>query len=678
MEGSVRGTDWAALRVRPGKPVPLGPSVLESGVQFALFSRHATKVWLALFERIEDTQPAREIELAPAQFRFGDVWSVVVEGLKPGALYAYRVDGPNAPTKGHRFDPSRYLLDPYARCTSGDVQHGTGKCIVVEAVAEGPVKRPRIPIGETILYETHVRGLTQHPSSGAEHRGSYRGVVEKIPYLKELGITAVELMPVHQVGRIDLERVNPLTKEPLRNYWNYDPICFFAPMAHFASQGGLGEQVAEFREMVNALHEAGIEVILDMVFNHTGEVDQRYPATSFRGIDNRTYYRVDDRGGYIDLTGCANTVDCSNTVVQDLIVDCLRYWVVEMGVDGFRFDLATILARGRDGQVRTDAPLVERIACDPVLREAKLIAEPWDAAGGYLVGNFNGSRWGEWNDRFRDDARVFWLGNNGAKEAFSRRFVGSPDLYGNRSPHNSVNMITAHDGFTLRDAVSYIHKHNEANGEGNNDGSNNNLTWNFGVEGETDDPLVNTLRLRMQKNFLASLFLSLGVPMLLGGDEFGRTQKGNNNPYCQDNEISWYDWSLLEKNSELFRFCKEVIRLRKENPVFGRGEFLETAGKEPDLRWLNHLGKTQEWRHDDASIAACISGHANGGTVLYIAYNTSLDPIEYVLPQKHWRIRLNTARPSPDDVVPPERAMEILGGNLHVAPKSMVVLTAEG
>jgi glycogen operon protein len=667
----------SSLAVRPGRPTPLGATAYGNGVQFALFSRHATRVWLALFDRIEDAQPVREIELAPEQFRFGDVWSVRLEGLRPGALYAYRVDGPHATAKGHRYDPSLYLLDPYARCTTGDVQNGTGKCIVVEEAADWPGKHPRIPLGETIVYETHVRGLTRHPSSGVREPGTYAGVVEKIPYLKELGITTLELLPVHQVGRIDLDRVNPLTGEPLRNYWNYDPIGYFAPMAHFASNGGQGEQVAEFREMVDALHDAGIEVVLDMVFNHTGESDYRHLSTSFRGIDNRTYYRVDDRGNYIDMTGCANTVDCSNPVVQDLILDCLRYWTIEMHVDGFRFDLATILARARDGQVRSDAPLIERIGSDPVLRDAKLIAEPWDAVGGYLVGGFNGKRWGEWNDRFRDDARVFWLGNNGAKEAFSRRFAGSPDLYGSRTPHNSINMITAHDGFTLRDCVSYIHKHNEANAENNNDGSNNNLTWNFGVEGETDDPLVNTLRMRMQKNFLASLMLSMGVPMLLGGDEFGRTQRGNNNPYCQDNEVSWYDWSLLEKNSELFRFCKEAIRLRKENPVFGRGEFLEAGGKDPEVRWLNAHGRPQDWRHDDPSLALCISGRANGGTALYIAYNTTLEPIEYALPQKHWHMRLNTARPSPADIVPPERAMEVMGTTLHVAPKSMVVLTCD-
>jgi isoamylase len=675
------------LWVHSGWPLPLGAKAREGGVHFALYSRHATRVWLVLYNDIDDLEPAIEIALDPEQHRFGDIWSAFIKGLEPGTLYAYRIDGPNRPGQGYRYDPGRTLLDPYATCLVGDIQRGHGKCVVPPAAIPHVDTWPRVPLHETIIYEVHLAGLTKHPSSGVEHPGTYRGFIEKIPYLKELGVTAVELLPIQQTGKRALDRVNPQTGELLYNYWCYDPIGFFAPMGHYASGGGRGEQVEEFRELVRALHDAGIEVILDVVFNHTAEGEFRMPMLSFKGIENPTYYHVGPDGCYRDFTGCQNTVNCNHPIVQDLIVDCLRHWVLNMQVDGFRFDLATVLMRDCDGRVMDASPLVQRIGEDPVLRRAKLIAEPWDAAGGYQTGRFGGRRWLEWNDKYRDHVRAFWVGNNEAKAAFAERLIGSPDLYeySGRSALNSVNFITAHDGFTLRDYVSYNVKHNEANGENNRDGSDFNQSWNFGVEGETDDIRINAMRLRMQKNLLATLFFSVGVPMMLGGDEFGRTQKGNNNAYCQDNEISWFDWTLLERNAELFRFCKEVIRFRRENLFFTRSTFPRAEegvpahkGADCDVLWLNAAGAPQDWSTRDPSLAMWVNADANGGTYLFVAFNTSLEPIQYRLPEgQRWLLRVNTAKPMPDDFVSVERAPHLHGRrHIRVAPKAMVVLAA--
>ncbi|MBI5093296.1 MAG: glycogen-debranching protein, partial [Candidatus Hydrogenedentes bacterium] len=494
------------LTIAPSLALPLGSHLRGTGVRFSLVSRHATRVWIALFNRVEDTEPVHEIELDPAIYRQGDAWSVFVRGVGAGALYAFRCDGSDAAAQGFRYDPSRYLLDPYARAIVGEPHRGTAKSLVVENDHYWHEDvRPRTPVNESIIYETHVRGFTIHPSSQVEHAGTFRGLIHKIPYLKELGVTAVELLPVQEFGEDELDRSNPATGEVLRNYWGYSPIGFFAPTGRYASEQG--EQITEFREMVAELHRAGIEVILDVVFNHTAEGNHQGPTLCFRGIDNPIYYLLDDQGAYLNFSGCGNTLNCNHPMVREFIQECLRYWVTSMHVDGFRFDLASVLGRDRKGNIIQNAPIIEGLAEDPVLRDTKLIAEAWDAGGAYQVGSFGDARWAEWNGRYRDDVRRFWRGDTGVRGAFATRITGSSDLYqwAGRSPCHSINFVTAHDGFTLRDLVTYTRKRNEANGEGNHDGSDDDLSWNCGVEGETTDPEVNALRQRMQKNFLATL-----------------------------------------------------------------------------------------------------------------------------------------------------------------------------
>lgn len=684
MRGSRCLIDISKLSVRPGRARPFGATPEDSGVQFTIFSRHAVNVWLALFDHPAAVEPACEFRFDPSLHRLGDVWTIFIEGLGPGALYLYRLSGPNRPELGHRFRTDQYLLDPYAGAITGDPSTRAAKCVVIEP-GEGWAhdRRPRIPMSETIIYEAHVKGMTAHPSARTEARaGTYRALIEKIPYLKDLGVTTIELMPVHVCGERNLPRKNGTTGEPLTNYWGYSPIGFFAPDERFASSQVPGAATCEFREMIAAFHAAGLEVILDVVYNHTSEKDDAEPAQSFRGIDNSIYYLLDERGRDRDLTGCGNTVRCNHPVVRDLILDSLRYWVTDMHVDGFRFDLASVLRRDRWGHLQHEGPLIEQITEDPILREVKLIAEPWDLAGGYLVGAFGGEAWAEWNARYRDDVRRFWRGDKGAKGDFALRITGSQDLYGDdgRTPLHSINFVTAHDGFTLRDLVSYNTKHNEDNGEDNRDGLNENFSWNCGTEGETDDASINALRLRMQKNYLATLFLSLGVPMLLSGDEFGRTQRGNNNAYCQDNEISWLDWSMLETNRELFSFCKRIIGFRKENPVLSRRTYFTgkpaKPGSHADLLWYCAEGKAQTWSPDDKSLACLINGSENGGVDMYLIFNPSLEVLTFKLPELPWRVRLNTVNAAPNDLLDANSAPRILPGSSIVAkPKSMIVLT---
>ena len=601
----------SSLTVSPGKPLPFGANPGGKGTQFAVFSRHATAVSLLLFDHPQAPTPFAEIALDPATHRTGDIWHAQVDGAGPGTFYLYRVDGPWEPDRGHRFNPDKLVLDPYVKAVTGSFTWdfadaaGMPKGIVLADDFDWQGDRPlNNPLRFSVIYEAHVRGFTRHPSSGVEHPGTFRGVIEKIPYLADLGVTAVELLPVQEFDELANTRVNPRTGERLQNFWGYDTISFFAPKGRYSAGGSLGEQVTEFKEMVRALHAAGIECILDIVFNHTAEGDETGPTLCFRGLDNSIYYMLDeaDPRRYRNYTGCGNTMNCNHPIVRTLIMDCLRYWVVEMHVDGFRFDLGSVLGRDTDGRIMENPPILERIAEDPVLRHTKIIAEAWDAAGAYQVGWFPGGRWAEWNDRFRDDVRRYWRGDPGQVAHLATRLAGSSDLYlrDGRKPFHSINFVTSHDGFTLNDLVSYEEKHNEENGEDGRDGFGNNLSANHGVEGPTTDPRIECVRARQVKNYLATLLLSLGTPMILGGDEMRRTQRGNNNPWCQNNEISWYDWRLLEMHADIHRFCREAIAFRKRHPAFLRPEFWNGRDSShnliPDITWFTEAGLPADWR----------------------------------------------------------------------------------
>lgn len=669
------------LRCVPGRFRPMGALADNEGVHFALFSRDATRVWLALFDSAGATEPVREFELDSEQYRYGDVWSVYVHGLKAGALYAYRADGPHDPVHGLDFDASQFLLDPRAQAMAGDVPSGSGKCVVVEPFPVDSHRKETVVRSawrENVIYELHVRGFTKHDSSGVVHKGAYRGLIEKIPYLKELGIRAVELLPVHEKGEHEVGRRNPKTGEELVNYWGYSTIGYFAPAGWLATEPG--NQVDEFREMIAAFHEAEMEVYLDVVFNHTSEGNGKGKTLSFRGLGAGIYYQMNWDGSYKDFSGCGNTFNTNHPVVSAFIVDCLRYWAIEMGVDGFRFDLASVLNRDTDGNLHGNSSLVYRIAEDPYLRAVRLIAEPWDVGGAYQVGNFGMPHWAEWNDKFRDDVRRYWKGDEGTRGAFALRLTGSPDLYRDtaRSPLNSINFITAHDGYTLRDLVSYSKKHNLANGENNQDGHNNNLGWNCGVEGETDQVKVLALRRQLQRSFIATLFLSLGIPMVTMGDEAGRSQGGNNNAYCQDNAISWFDWTLLEKNRDLLDFFKAMIRFRAQNPVFTRGVFftgVEILGTgQPDIAWFEPSGEELDWEKSALPMACHIHGEVNAGVDLYLIFNSAAEDVTFVLPPGPWKNRIDTAL-SNHVFLDVDKALELKGKALNVAAHSLAVLS---
>ena len=649
-------TSSPTTSVSVGRPYPLGVSLTAAGAHFSIFSRHATRVWLCFFDSPDDLKPVSEFELG-REHRVGDIWCAHINGVGPGALYTYRMDGPTDIAAGHAFNSATHLLDPYAKAVIGDIPLGKGKCVVTAIHERWENNRPHTPIQQTIVYEMHVRGYTRHESATVMAPGTYKGLIEKIPYLKELGITAVELLPVQECGEGNIGREDPDTGKPLVNYWAYNSISFFAPLRRYAQDTSLTGYLDEFRSLVDAFHREGIEVYLDIVFNHTAEGGANGPALSFRGIDNSIYYLLAHHGEYVNYSGCGNTVKCGQPVVADFVIDCLRYWVSEMHVDGFRFDLATILNRDQSGFLLHMSSLVHRISEDPVLRSTKLIAEAWDVGGGYQVASFGDLRWLDWNDRYRDDVRQFWLGPVPSKNNFALRLTGSPDVYQRnaRTPHHSINFVTAHDGFTMQDLVCYNEKHNDANGEDSKDGTDNNISWNCGIEGETDDPEIVALRNRLHKNFLASLFLSLGVPMLVAGDEFGRTQHGNNNAYCQDNEISWVDWRCLEEHADLHRFCKAIIAFRNQNSVFLRDIYF--TGKpavpngEPDIAWFDTQGRPINWSSAEPHLACLISASENNGVALYMAFNPMLNPMSFKIPPGNWRVRINTARPAPNDIV---------------------------
>ena len=653
------------LNTSAGSPFCLGAQIVEKGVNFALFSRHADQVKLALFEHSRAAQPSIEIELDPRINRTGDIWHIAVEGIGAGMFYGFKVSGAHNPREGLRFYPRKVLLDPYTRAVT-DIG-GVPKGVVVNGDFDWDgTLHPRTPLKDTVIYETHVKGFTCHPSSGVEYPGAYRGVIEKIPYLKELGITAVEFLPLQEFNHRENIRINPETGVPIGNYWGYSPIAFFAPKGSYSASGDTGEQVVEFKEMVRELHRAGIEVILDVVFNHTAEMNYRGSLYSFRGLDNPAYYILrKDKRQYRNLTGCGNTVNCNHPAVTDMIIDCLRYWVSEMRVDGFRFDLATIFHRSPDGEWLENPPVIDRITNDPVLAEAKLISEPWDPRWGYRVGNFGGARWCDWNDRCRDDVRRFWRGDRSTVGAFATRIAGSSDLFRSKgSPLNSINFVTCHDGFTLWDLNCYEKKRNRGNGHNNRDGASHNFGFNFGVEGETDNETVNELRIRQAKNFFATLMLSQGVPMILGGDEFLRTQRGNNNAYCQDNDIAWYNWDLLKENAEFNRFCRMMIAFRTKHPALRRAGFFkgEESGAEinPDIRWYSFEGAPADWKPDNRRLACLIKGNEKAAEQIdndiFIAFNSADSPIEvripHLPPEFRWYRAVDTGNTHPDDIYP--------------------------
>lgn len=669
--------------VSRGQCRPFGATVRDRGVNFVLFSRHARAVSLVLFaEGVED--PLYEIPLDRTIHKTGDVWHLFVHDLPTDLLYGWRVDGPFAPEKGHRYNPRAILLDPHARALSGnalwgipDVAFGENsgrlsrRCRLVTDDFDWEGDHPLdTPMSQTVLYELHVRGYTQHSSSGVGHPGTFLGLCDKIPHLKELGVTAVQLMPVMEFDELDCPARHPANGEKLKNYWGYNPLSFFAPKAAYAAEAA--NQVNEFKEMVKRFHQNGIEVILDVVYNHTSEGNENGPTLSFRGLDNSIYYLLEKQGRYLNYSGCGNTLKCNHPLVRDLILESLVYWVAEMHVDGFRFDLAAILGRGVNGEVLADPPLLRHIAEHPQLAGTKLIAEAWDAAGLSQVGQFPAwGRWAEFNDHYRDDVRRFLRSEPGLTSALARRICGSPDIYGAalNQPNHSINFVTCHDGFTLHDLVSYNHKHNWANGEHNKDGGPDNLSYNCGHEGPTDDPYINAIRQRQMRNYLTLLLLSQGVPFLLQGDEFGRTQQGNNNAYCQDSEISWVNWKLAESNAGLLRFTRMVIALRKR--YFG-GDRERISSR---IRWHGPRGEP-DWSYHSRSLAFHLHG-TPGEADLFAIFNSHWETQRFQLPHHHgqWRRLVDTNLPSPCDIVEEQHAVPLNPGDHYlVSPRSTVIL----
>jgi isoamylase len=680
-----------------GQSSPLGATVGQDGVNFSLYSRKSTGVDLLLFDS-EDAPPSRIIRLDPSVNRTYHYWHVFIPGLQPGQLYGYRAHGLFDPSQGLRFDASKVLLDPYGRevvvptgySRDAAAQEGydnaaiSMKSVVVDSNTydwedDAPLRRPS---SQTVIYEMHVGGFTRHLNSGlpANTRGTFAGLIEKILYLRELGITAVELLPIFQFDAQDYP--------PGRlNYWGYQPVSFFAPHRAYSSQQDRLGPLNEFRDMVKALHRSGIEVILDVVYNHTAEGDELGPTLSLRGLDNNAYYILEGDGSrYANYTGTGNTLNGNHPIVRRMIVDSLRYWVEEMHVDGFRFDLASILTRDSSGQFMANPPVLWDIETDPALAGTKFIAEAWDAAGLYQVGSFIGDSWKEWNGRFRDDIRSFFRSEDHTVTRLADRFLGSPEIYGhkNREAEQSVNFVTCHDGFTLNDLVSYGRKYNEANGEANGDGSDDNRSWNCGAEGATDDPSIEKLRNMQVKNFLTVTLLALGVPMVLMGDEVRRTQRGNNNAYSQDNEISWFDWELVEKHADVHRFLKLLIARRLLRDVEAELErkkleqFLFDAVK----TWHGVKLGQPDW--SPSSHALAFSAELpNENLMVYIAFNSYWEELEFELPfveqsvNDPWRRWIDTSLDSPADIVDWHTASPVPGFRYSLAPRSVIVLFAK-
>jgi isoamylase len=682
-------------RVHRGTSSPLGATLVHGGVNFSVFAKHSGEAQLLLFDHVDASKPSRVIDLDPQTNRTYHYWHAFVPGVAAGQLYAYRVAGPFDPERGLRFDPEKVLLDPYGKCVArpqgrsreaarrpGDNAARALRSVVVDPSGydwEDDVPLGR-PFAKTIIYEMHVGGFTQHPSSGVEpsKRGTYAGLIDKIPYLRDLGVSAVELLPVFAFDDQD-------GPPGLGNYWGYQPVSFFAPHDGYSSRPDPLGAIDEFRDMVKALHRAAIEVILDVVYNHTAEGGADGPTLCFRGFANETYYILpEDKSRYADYTGCGNTLNANEPIVRRLILDSLRYWASEMHVDGFRFDLASILSRDQQGRPMVSPPILWDIESDPVLANVKLIAEAWDAAGLYQVGSFVGDSWKEWNGRFRDDVRAFLKGDNGTARAMAFRLTGSPDIFEGeeREPEQSVNFVTCHDGFTLDDLASHNSKHNEANGEENRDGADHNLSWNCGVEGPTSDAEVERLRIRQIKNFLTLILLATGTPMLLMGDEVRRSQGGNNNAYCQNTEISWFDWNLVEQHADIRRFAKALImfRMNRDLPVERLDVTLNELLRRQPFQWHGVKLLAPDWGHESHTVAATVPllGYE---LILHLIINAYWEPLEFEIPPleegESWRRSVDTYLDPPDDICAWADALTLPGSTYCVQPRSVVILLAK-
>lgn len=607
------------MKTFTGKPKPLGLEIKKKKANFAVYSSSATKVSLGLFKKEKLLQ---EIPMN----RTDNIWHIGVEGITEDLTYAFRAEGPHDPKKGDLFKGDAWLADPYGKSVKGLVHMETRES---EEFDWQRVKSPNIPKEKLIIYEMHVRGFTKHNSSKVSKPGTFQGIIEKIPYLQELGVNCIELMPIFPFNEPHCVNVNPKTGKHLTDYWGYSSLHFFTPYSNYASS----DPASEFKTLVRELHRNGIQIVIDVVFNHTGEEDDRKYYVNFRGLDNKTYYIVNQDGNYQNYTGCGNTFNCNHPVVQDLILSSMRYWVEEMHVDGFRFDLGAILNRDPSGKVLQGSPILERMAKDNVIKKVKLFAEPWDAVGTNQLGSFpKWGPWSEWNEDFRNNVRMFIKGSDNSQSPFAESFVGNRSRY--KSPISTVNMITVHDGFTLRDLVSYEQKHNEENGLRNSDGIKDNRSWNCGVEGPSDDPKINHLRDKQMRNFILSLFLSQGIPLLKMGDEYGHSQRGNNNSYVQDNEISWFLWNELEKNKKMFHFVSALIEFRKTHSQFGTKEYLSTK----DIQWHGTMPLKPDW--NNRFVALVLKGEED----LYIAFNPSNYKFSVTLPKGKWLEVVNTEK----------------------------------
>lgn len=680
------------FKVQNGMPIGFGAILQPNGVNFSIYSKDAEEVNLVLFESENAKEPSAVINFDPVKNKTGNIWHIFIEGLKAGTLYLYKVDGPYNPPQGLRFNKNKYLFDPYAKAfTSGSVfkaynklhkkgfaQNAGGeifdlsdfpKCVVIDDDFDWEGDRPlNYPLEKSVIYETHIKGFTASKTSGLAEQfaGTYKGFSQKIDYLKNLGITAVEFLPMFEFDENENGNINPKTGEQLVNYWGYSTIGFFAPKTSYSSDKTPGGAVREFKQLVKELHKAGIEVILDVVYNHTAEGNEHGYTFEFRGLQNDVYYSLpqNDKNYYMNFSGCGNSLNCNHPVASQMILDSLHYWVVNMHIDGFRFDLASILTRMSNGSViPAEWPsITSAINSDPILANTKIIAEPWDCAGLYQLGGFpagENSRWSEWNGRFRDDIRRFNRGDENVATAAATRIAGSSDCYNHsgRKPMASINFITAHDGFTLNDLVSYNYKHNDENGEQNRDGSDDNISYNHGFEGECTNPKIENIRKKKIKNFFVHLMTAQGVPMMLGGDEMRRTQNGNNNAYCQDNEISWFNWDLAVKNQGFVRFTSKMIELRKNHPIFRRNSFFAENSDNsnvPEISWYDPFGKVPDWSKTGRFLAYKLDGQ-NQDNDFYVATNLDLYDMTITLPaltgEKKWYRVADTSFDSPEDIL---------------------------